>query len=212
MNWERHFREMNRKPRIQRKPVEYSKEYSIGFGADFGAMERGQAIPNTNGAVIPPGRYWLDSFDDANGTRTQFMAWLAQKPEVKVESTQEFTDSSPTRLFTIFTIPTTANNYGKSGVWFPTTALGFPEIAPATGTAAVTSSDDTVVKPDAPTATDIAKQIAGSIGQVAGSGTKGLLDNVDTATMIKLALAVGAVIFIATLPSALMKRAVVAAV
>lgn len=211
MNWERHFRQLNKKPRIQRNPTEYSMEYSVGFGADFGAMQRGIPVPGQpkGTVVIPPGRYWLDTFGDK---RQIFADWLTSKPEVHVDTTEDEPDADPPHTFYIFTIPKGVNNFNLEGLWFPTTKLGFPEIAPITGANAVTSSGDTVQKPDAPTATDIAKQIASSIGQVAGSGTKGVLDNVSTSTMIKLALAVGAIIFVATLPSALMKRAVTAAI
>jgi len=209
MNWEKHFR--NQKPRIRKPAPRYSKEYLFGFGsdfgaADFGAMARGTAIANTGGAVIPPGRYWLDSFDDEKGTRAQFMKWLSQKPEVHVESTQEDTDSDPVHLFAIFTIPSNASNYGIPGVWFPTTALGFPTIAPATGPAAVTHVEDTVQKPDAPTSTDIAKDIANSLGSILGAGTKGVVDNVSSGTMLKVGLVAGAVLLVMLLPGLLTKH------
>lgn len=214
MNWEQHFR--NLKPSVKRTSPRYSTEYRFGFGsdfgaADFGAMARGTAIANTNGAVIPPGRYWLDTFDDLKGTRTQFMKWLTQKPEVRVETTQEDSESNPRRLFTIFTIPANASNYGVAGVWFPTVALGFPTIAPAAGKTAVTQSDDTVQKPSAPTSTEVAKDIANSLGSILGAGTKGVVDNVSSGTMLKLGLVAGAVLLVMLLPGMLTKHAVHAA-
>jgi hypothetical protein len=208
MNWEKHFRDVNRKQK-------YSMEYAVRFGADFGAMARGTPIAGTNGAVIPPGRYWIDTFDDAKGTRTQFLKWLSQKPEVHVETNQEsnsdpFWDaanSGPNRLFTIFTIPKTASNYGISGVWFPTQALGFPTIS----TDAVNSSDDTVQKPDAPTSTEIAEDIARSIGKITGAGTQGLVENVSSGVVLKLGLIAGAIVLVMLLPGILTKHAVHAA-
>lgn len=172
-DWEEHFK--NPKPE----------------NPDIGAMERGVPIPNTNGAVIPPGRYWLDVF--AN-TQAAMNTWLSQKPEVRVETTEDKGDG---HVFYIFSIPADAGNFGKPGVWFPTVQLGFPTIAPSS----VTTSDDTVQKPDAPTSTDVAKDFFKSVGEITGAGTSSLLDNVSTGTLVKLALVGGAIILIATLPS-----------
>lgn len=103
-------------------------------------LARGTPVAGvTGGAVVPPGRYWLDTFGD---NRAAFSAWAKSKPEVKVEGTQDF-DSDPPRMFAIFVIPSTASNFGLPGVWFPTVKFGFPEVAPAS----VQSSDDTVQKP-----------------------------------------------------------------
>lgn len=212
MNWERHFRDMNKKCRVQRNPIEYSKEYSTGFGAEFGAMQRGIPVPGqpAGTVVIPPGRYWLDTFGDK---RQLFNDWLKGKPEVKVETTEDDLQADPPHTFTIFTIPKGVNNFNLEGLWFPTTQLGFPEIAPATGPGAVTSSGDTVQKPDAPTSTDILKEIADSLGQVTKAGATGLgLPPISQWPWLKIGLAAGAVIAIATLPSALLKHAATKAI
>jgi hypothetical protein len=207
MNWERHFRDMNRKARIQKSPLEYSKEYSIGFGADFGAMQRGIPVPGqpAGTVVIPPGRYWLDTFGPK---RDVFNDWVKSKPEVHVETTEDEPDNDPPHTFTIFTIPKGVNNFNLEGLWFPTTQLGFPTIAPLTGPGAVNSGQDTVSKPDAPTSTDIMKEIADSIGQVTKAGATGLgLPPIAQWPWVKIAIIGGAVIAIATLPSALLKHA-----
>lgn len=106
-------------------------------------LARGTPVPGTDGAVIPPGRYWLDSFADAKNTRKQFLDWLKSKPEVKQETSQEDADSDPPHLFSIFVVPAGVSNFGLAGVLFPTKALGFPTVAPPS----VTSSDDTVQRP-----------------------------------------------------------------
>lgn len=167
-------------------------EHFKSSGSDIGAMERGVPIPNTEGAVIPPGRYWLDVFNQA-----PFVDWLHEKPEVQVETTEDKGDG---HVFYIFSIPSSATNYGKPGVWFPTVQLGFPTIA----SAGVQTSDDTVQKPDAPTATDIAKDFFKSVGEVTGAGSSSLLDNISTKTLIKLAVVGGVVILVATLPSSIL--------
>ena len=170
--------------------IDWNRRFS-NADASFG-MERGVAIPNTNGAVIPPGRYWLDTFTN---TQAAFNTWLAEKPEVRLESTQDAQDSTG-HVFNIFTIPSSATNYGKPGVWFPTTQLGFPTSAAPD----VTSSDDTVQKPDAPTSGDVIADFAKTTGKV----TSGILDNISTGTMIKLAIVGGVVILVATLPSTIL--------
>jgi hypothetical protein len=175
MDWEKHFRAMKRSPNL-----------------DFGAMARG--TPQGDGAVIPPGRYWIDAF---NEKRDELTAWKKGKPEVKFETTEEDLDTN--RLFVIFSIPKTASNFGLPGVWFPTKSLGFPTIADTT----VQSSDDTVQKPPAPTSADVLTDIASGAGQV-GSGFLGQL---NTDTIIKFALVAGIVIFAATtIPNLIAKK------
>jgi len=166
-------------------------EHFKNSGSDIGVMERGVPIPDTQGAVIPPGRYWLDVFN-----QTVFTDWLHEKPEVQVETTE---DKGDNHVFYIFSIPSSATNYGKPGVWFPTVQLGFPTIA----SAGVQSSDDTVQKPDAPTPTEVAKDFFKTAGEVTGAGTSSLLDNISTGTLIKLAVVAGVVILVATLPGSL---------
>lgn len=206
MNWERHFRELNKKPRIQRNPLEYSKEYSAGFGADFGTVQRGIPVPGqpAGTVVIPPGRYWLDTFGDK---RQVFSDWLKGKPEVKVETTEDEPDTSPPHTFTIFTIPKGVNNFNLEGLWFPTTQLGFPEIAPIAGTNAVNSSDDTVQKPQVTTGIDGLLQTLGfQSGTTPPAPGQGWWPP-SNATLVKLALIGGLTIAVATLPSALLKHA-----
>jgi hypothetical protein len=130
----------------------------------FGAMARGTPVKDTNGAVIPPGRYWLDALGDKRKT---FTDWAKSKPEVKIETTEDHADEN--RLFVIFTIPSTASNYGLSGVFFPTNVLGFPTIA-----SGVQSSQDTVQRPDAPTSTDVLANIGKTVGTTAKSMGEGL--------------------------------------
>src|SRR5208337_2676730 len=93
----------------------------------FGAMARGTPIKDTNGAVIPPGRYWLDVIGDKAKI---FSDWAKSKPEVHIETSEVHTDSgveilarqfydpqihqglglkSQDRIFVTFTIPSTSN-------------------------------------------------------------------------------------------------------
>jgi hypothetical protein len=206
MNWERHFREMNRKPRIVQNPANYSKEYSVGFGADFGAMQRGIPVPGqpVGTVVMPPGRYWLDTFGDK---RKVFTDWLADKKEVHVETVEDEPDASPPHTFTIFTIPKGVNNFNLEGLWFPTIQLGFPEIAPITGANAVTTSDDTVQKPAVTRGIDGLLQTLGlEDGTTPPAPGKGWWPP-SNATIVKFALIGGLTIAVATLPSALLKHA-----
>lgn len=82
---------------------------------------------------LPAGRYWVDVFAPDTDT---FGAWLSSnKSTVTVRNTEHF-DSSPVRDWYLFdvTVPT------------PWNGPGFPTIA----TTDVTSSADTVVRPDPP--------------------------------------------------------------
>jgi hypothetical protein len=161
------------------------------FQFSFGAMARGTPIKDTNGAVIPPGRYWLDVLGDKRKT---FTDWAKSKPEVKIETTEDHPDEN--RLFVIFTIPTTANNYGLSGVFFPTNVLGFPTIA-----GNVQSSQDTVQRPDAPTSTDV----LGSIGKTVGATTKSFGEGLGLSP-VKLALIGGTVLVVVILANQLIPK------
>jgi hypothetical protein len=149
----------------------------------FGAMARGTPIASTNGAVIPPGRYWIDL---SKAQEKAFTDWSQGKPEVHVESTED----NGERLFIILTIPTTANNYGLPGVFYPTQVLGFPTIAAAN----VTSSADTISRPDPFTYTEAAKEIAESVGEVLGAGTKGASKGLGISTTTIVLFSVGALV------------------
>lgn len=135
-------------------------------GISFGAMARGTPVKGTNGAVIPPGRYWQDIIGEPS--KKAWNEWIKGKPEVHVETTEDHTDEN--RLFVIFNVPTTASNYGMPGVFFPTQVLGFPTVAAAS----VTSSADTIQRPDPMTSTEVLQQMAQSTGAVAKSFGQGL--------------------------------------
>lgn len=138
----------------------YRRAYSFGFA--FGAMARGTPIDGTDGAVIPPGRYWIDLIGD---NREKFKIFYAMKPEVTVEKI-EHADSN--RDFAIFIIPPFASNYGMAGVLFPTKVLGFPTIADAS----IHTSADTVQRPPPMTYTEAAKEVAGTAGKAIGTTVK----------------------------------------
>jgi hypothetical protein len=190
MNWEKHFRAMKRSSPV---PTE--------FGSDFGAVERGiKPAGVTDAAVIPPGRYWLDVYGDKIA---RFHTWAQGKPEVLIETSQEDTSASPPHLFVIFSIPTTASNFGMSGVLFPTTDLGFPEGADAS----VQSADDVVQKPAAETSGQVFSNIVHTTSDAAGTAAQGFLSVLTPRTILLGALALGAVIFIGTLPGAVLRKA-----
>ncbi len=137
----------------------------VNCNIGFGAMARGTAIPNTNGAVIPPGRYWQDIIG-APG-RKAWDEWVKSKPEVHVETTEDHVDDN--RLFVIFSVPANASNYGMTGVFFPTKVLGFPTIADAT----ISSSQDTIQRPPPMSTTDVLAKMAETAGKTAGAAAKG---------------------------------------
>lgn len=134
-----------------------------GINVSFGAMARGTPIPGTNGAVIPPGRYWIDLIGDK---REKFKEWFAMKPEVTIEVI-EHPDTN--RDFAIFIVPTFANNYGMPGVLFPTQDLGFPTIADAS----THTSADTVQRPPPMTYTEATQEVGTMAGKAIGAGIKG---------------------------------------
>lgn len=226
MNWEQHFRKISR----SRK---YSREYSVAFGSDFngndlkvgfGAMARGTAIAGTNGAVIPPGRYWLDIVLTKDKWSI-FTSWLKSKPEVTVEYKENNISmpwpgmwelinplTNPSTKFIIFNIPANASNYGKPGVWFPTVSLGFPTIAPATGPQAVTKMSDTSTRPPPVTIKEAIRDapktlgnavgntlgtVAEGVGEVTGQVGKGLFEGLGAANLIKLIAIGGLAAFVA---------------
>lgn len=137
-----------------------------GINVSFGAMARGTPIKGTNGAVIPPGRYWQDFIGDA--AKKAWAEWIKNKPEVHVETTEDHSDDN--RIFAIFNIPATANNYGLPGVFYPTQLIGFPTIAPAS----ITSSADTVKRPDPVTSADVLADMAKAAGKTTKSFGEGL--------------------------------------
>ncbi len=122
-------------------------------------MTMARGVPVNDGAVIPPGRYWLDAFGDK---RTVFLDWKKGKPEVKLENTTEDADSDPPHLFVIFRIPAGSSNFGSPGVFFPTKTLGFPTVAGPE----VQGVDDTVQRPPpVKNALDVlADQVSGESG------------------------------------------------
>jgi hypothetical protein len=154
----------------------YQRTYQFGFA--FGAMARGTPIAGTNGAVIPPGRYWIDLTTDEK--RKAWVNFTVDKPEVIVEKT-DWDAGTPQNVVetVIFTIPPTANNYGKPGVLFPTKVLGFPTIAAAT----VKSKEDTVQRPAPMTYTEAAKEVVTTsgkaVGTAVGTGVKSLGEGVS---------------------------------
>jgi hypothetical protein len=133
-----------------------------GRRTTFGAMQRGTPIPNTNGAVIPPGRYWIDVVGDAK--RKAWVDWSTSKPEVVIEKSEYSADNlnDPNQVMAtiIFSIPPTANNFGHPGVFFPTQVLGFPTIAGAADDPyAVHSKSDTVQRGNPMTYAEAAKEV-----------------------------------------------------
>lgn len=141
----------------------------------FGAMQRGTPISNTNGAVIPPGRYWIDVIGDAK--RKAWVDWSSSKPEVVIEKSEYSADNlnDPNQVMAtiIFSIPPTANNFGHPGVFFPTQVLGFPTIAGAASDPyAVHSKADTVQRAAPMTYTDAAVEVISKAPKVIGRGAQ----------------------------------------
>lgn len=160
----------------------YQRAYGLGQAFAFGAMARGTVVQGTNGAVIPPGRYWLDVVSQH---RQAFDDWKKDKPEVHVETSEEDTDTN--MLSVIFTIPAMANNYGLSGVFFPTQVLGFPTIAPPN----VKSKADTIQRPDPTTSADVLAEMAAAMGKAAGAAGKGAGSALGISTTTLVLIGVG---------------------
>jgi hypothetical protein len=180
------FREMGE---FYKAKALYECVYPISI--TFGAMARGIPVPNTNGAVVPPGRYWIDVIGDAK--RKAWVDWSVSKPEVTIEkseySADNLKDPNQVMMTVIFSIPPTANNFGHPGVFFPTQVLGFPTIAgPANSPYSVQSKPDTVQRPAPIGYMDAVKElpsiyskelehsieyIADAAGRAAGAAAKG---------------------------------------
>jgi hypothetical protein len=176
---------------VDKASVLYQRAHGLAVFA-FGAMARGTPVKDTNGAVIPPGRYWLDAMGDKRKALTD---WIKSKPEIRVETTEDHADEN--RLFVIFTIPPTANNYGLSGVFFPTTVLGFPTIA-----AGVQNSQDTIQRPDAMTSTDV----LASVGKVVGTTTKSFGEGLGLSPTKLALIGAGALVSVLLLNRFMMPR------
>jgi hypothetical protein len=176
---------------VDKASVLYQRAHGLTVFA-FGAMARGTPVKDTNGAVIPPGRYWLDAMGDKRKALTD---WIKSKPEIRVETTEDHADEN--RLFVIFTIPPTANNYGLSGVFFPTNVLGFPTIA-----AGVQSSQDTIQRPDAMTSTDV----LASVGKVVGTTTKSFGEGLGLSPTKLALIGAGALVSVLLLNRFMMPR------
>lgn len=145
----------------------YQRVHNFAFS--FGAMARGTPIAGTNGAVIPPGRYWIDLVDD--NKRKAWTNWTIYKPEIKVEKSDwEAGDPQHVVQTVIFVIPSTATNYGMPGVLFPTQVLGFPTIADTV----VQKQADTVQRPPPMTYTDAAREVMSTSSQALGSVAQGV--------------------------------------
>ncbi len=102
---------------------------------DTGALQRT--------SPLPVGTYWIDTFrTDAADRRAEFEAWAsANAGVVKVLARENF-DSDPPRTWWLFKV-----TGGVGGAFLPVwdaRRFGFPTIAEA----GVTTSDDTVQKPD----------------------------------------------------------------
>jgi len=143
----------------------------------FGAMARGTRIEGTNGAVIPPGRYWIDVVNDEK--RKAWVNWTMDKPEVTIEKTEWSTDADAQHVIStvIFTIPSTATNYGLAGVFFPTNVLGFPTIAGAT----IQGKADTVKRPAPMTSLEALAETPTLLGQGIQSGVQYTAETIGTA-------------------------------
>lgn len=102
---------------------------------------------------LPPGRYWSDFIGPK---RALFQAWRAEHAAfAKVRSNETHDDEDPPRDWVLWET--------TEPLPWDAVALGFPTIAPESGTGAVHSSADTVDRPDptpAPTVNDIITTIA----------------------------------------------------
>lgn len=152
-------------------------ERAVTMTWTFGAMSRGTPIDGTNGAVIPPGRYWIDLVNQEK--RKAWVNWTIDKPEVTVEKS-EWMASDPEHVIetVIFSIPSTANNYGLPGVFFPTKVLGFPTIAEPE---VIKSKADTVQRPPPLTHLDAVSEVPGVLSEGLQSGVKYTAETVGKA-------------------------------
>jgi len=157
--------------------VHMLQQWGQGQHFGFGAMARGTPIKGTNGAVIPPGRYWIDVVNDEK--RKAWVNWTMDKPEVTVEKTEWSTDADAQHVVStvIFTIPSTTTNYGLPGVFFPTNILGFPTIADAT----IQGKADTVKRPAPMTSLQALAETPALLGQGIQSGVQYTAETIGTA-------------------------------
>jgi hypothetical protein len=82
MNWERHFRNMNRKARVQKNPLEYSKEYSVGFGSDFGAPVFSGFFDDAWNVITTPIDKQVAAFTLASDNLTAANAYIHATPAI----------------------------------------------------------------------------------------------------------------------------------
>src|SRR6202142_1756741 len=166
----------------------------------FGAMQRGTPVKGTNGAVIPPGRYWIDIPD------SHLKAWidlLNAKHEITVEKSELSVAPGAAVHTIIFHIDPKASNYGLSGVFFPTQVLGFPTIADAS----IQSKADTIQRPPPMThmealqavpgifargAQDAVQYVAETAGKAAGSAASGVGQGLGLTTNQMIGIGVAA--------------------
>jgi hypothetical protein len=155
----------------------------------FGAMARGTPIKGTDGAVIPPGRYWQDIIGETH--RSKWLNFTLDHPEVTVEKTEWSGPAENLVMSVIFLIPPTANNYGLPGVHYPTNVLGFPTIADTT----VQGVKDTVQRPPPMTSMQALAETPNIIGQTVGKAVsetaKGISQGlgVSTSTLVMAGIA-----------------------
>lgn len=144
----------------------------------FGASVRGTPIAGTDGAVIPPGRYWLNIPKyNTDVKRSKWLNFTMDHPEVKEEK-REYSGTADNLIMTVFfIIPPTANNYGLPGVHFPTTILGFPTIADAS----VKSAADTIKRPSPMTSLEALAETPALLGQGIQSGVQYTAETVGKA-------------------------------
>jgi hypothetical protein len=172
----------------------------------FGAMARGTPIKGTNGAVIPPGRYWIDLVDDTK--RKTWVDLTVDKPEITIEKS-EWSADVPGHVIEhiIFSVPSTASNYGLPGIFFPTQIIGFPTLAgSASNPYAVHSKADTVQRPSSMTHAEAMTEIpdlfakglqhsveyvAETAGKAASSAAKGVGLGTSTLALIGVGTLVG---------------------
>jgi len=183
---------------ILEQPIRYSPTFA------FGAMARGTPIAGTNGAVIPPGRYWTDLTDDSH--RKAWVDLTTDKPEIKIEKSTWSADAGRVIETVIFSIPPTASNYGLPGVFWPTKILGFPTIAgPADSPYSVQSKADTVQRPPPMTHTEAFTELPGMLehsidyvaeaaGKAAGAAAKGATGGLGITTGEGIAIGVAALV------------------
>lgn len=149
----------------------YNRAYALRhrghFG--FGAMVRGTPIKNTDGAVIPPGRYWV-SIPHMNEDKNlkKWVNFTMDHPEVTIEK-EEWSGNADNLIKTvIFIIPSTATNYGLPGVHYPTQVLGTPNTADVT----IKSQADTIKRPPPMTSLEALAETPSLIGQGIQSGVQ----------------------------------------